>query len=138
MKKLAVLAIVCLSLVCSSCYRDSNTYNASITESHFANHDNETSVNAVLKTINSFWDGDYSYKGLSTLEADVKADLRFVSAVTAINLHNTELADYFEEGDYFIYTLTRTTGGDNVILHQYKITKDGSEEILDIVGSDEK
>ena len=129
MKKLAFLACVCMALVFSSCHRDQHTYNASVTEYHFANHDNEVSVKAVLNSLSSFWDGDYTWRG-ETAWADVKADTRFtLESVLAINNNfDNKLAQYFEDGDYFIYTLVRKD--DNTKLHEYKFTKNGSEEIF--------
>ena len=80
----------------------------------------------------SFWDGDYVWKG-SVSVTDIKADIRFTAEsnfAISTNFDN-KLAEYFDEGDYFIYTLKRND--DNVILHQYKYTKNGGEEILDLV-----
>ena len=132
MKKLAFLACVCMALVFSGCHRDQHTYNASVTEYHFANHDNEVSVKAVLNSLSAFWEGDYTWKG-EIGWADLKADTRFtVESVAAITLNfDNKLVQYFEEGDYFIYTLVRKD--DNTILHQYKFTKDGGEEILNVI-----
>ena len=133
MKKLAFLACVCMALVFSGCHRDQHTYNAAVTEYHFANHDNEVSVKAVLNSLSGFWEGDYTWKGNNLAWADTQADLRFTGeSVGAITLNfNSKLAEYFGEGDYFIYTLTRKD--DNTKLHQYKFTKDGGEEIYDVV-----
>lgn len=132
MKKIMILACVCMALVFSSCHREQHSYNASITECHFANHDNEVAAMAILKTFSSFWEGDYVWKG-SVSVTDIKADIRFTAEsnlAISTNFDN-KLAEYFDEGDYFIYTLKRND--DNVILHQYKYTKDGGEEILDLV-----
>ena len=89
-------------------------------------------VKAVLGTLSSFWEGDYTWRGDVSF-TDLKADARFtLEANLAISTNfNNKLAQYFEEGDYFIYTLKRNE--DNTILHQYKYTKDGGEEILDVV-----
>lgn len=133
MKKLAILACVCMALVFSSCHRDQHTYTAAVTECHFANHDNEVAALAVLRSLSGFWEGDYTWKGNNLTWADTQADLRFTGeSVAAITLNfNSKLAEHFEEGDYFIYTLTRKD--DNTKLHQYKFTKDGGEEIFDVV-----
>ena len=132
MKKLTILACVCMALVFSACHREQHTYNASVTEYHFANHDNEVSVKAVLGSLSSFWDGDYTWRGEVGF-TDVKADARFTlesNLAISTNFDN-KLVQYFEEGDYFIYSLKRNE--DNTIIHQYKYTKDGGEEILDLV-----
>lgn len=131
MKKLMVFACVCMALVFTGCHREQHTYNASVTEYHFAHHDNEVAVKAVLGTLSSFWEGDYTWKG-SVDVTDVKADARFTLEAYLSLTTNFEkkLMEYFEEGDYFIYTLKRTE--DNTILHQYKFTKDGGEEIFNI------
>ena len=131
MKKLMVFASVCMALVFTGCHREQHTYNASVTEYHFAHHDNEVAVKAVLGTLSSFWEGDYTWKG-SVDVTDVKADARFTLEAYLSLTTNFEkkLMEYFEEGDYFVYTLKRTE--DNTILHQYKFTKDGGEEIFNI------
>ena len=130
MKKLAFLACVCMALVFSGCHREQHTYNASVTAYSFANHDNEVAVKAVLKSMSSFWDGDYTWKG--EIEwTDVKADARFeLESVLAITTNfDDKLAEYFEDEDYFIYTLTRKD--DNTVLHQYKFTKTNCLELVD-------
>ena len=126
-----VFACVCMALVFTGCHREQHTYNASVTEYHFAHHDNEVAVKAVLGTLSSFWEGDYTWKG-SVDVTDVKADARFTLEAYLSLTTNFEkkLMEYFEEGDYFVYTLKRTE--DNTILHQYKFTKDGGEEIFNI------
>ena len=127
MKKLAILACVCMALVFTSCHRDQHTYTAAVTEYHFANYENEVSVKAILKSLSGFWEGDYTWKGNNVTWADAQADTRFtVESVGAITLNfDNKLAEYFGEDDYFIYTLTRKD--DNTMLHQYKFTKDGGE-----------
>ena len=131
MKKFAFLACVCMALVFSGCHRDQHTYNAAVTEYHFANHDNEVAVQTLIKSLSSFWEGDYTWRG-ETDWADVKADARFtLESVAAITLNFDKMEQYFEEGDYFIYTLTRKD--DNTKLHEFRFTKDGSEDIYDIV-----
>lgn len=129
MKKLTILACVCMALVFFGCHREQHTYNASVTEYHFANHDDEVAVKAVLASMSSFWEGDYTWKGNLSI-TDLKADTRFTAeAILAITTNfDNKLVNYFKEGDYFIYTLKRTE--DNTILHQYKFTKDNKEEIV--------
>ena len=63
----------------------------------------------------------------------MKADTRFTleSVLAITNNFDNKLAQYFEEGDYFIYTLTRKD--DNTKLHEYKFTINGAEDIYDIV-----
>lgn len=131
MKKLMVLACVCMALVFTGCYRQQHTYNASVTEYQFDNHDNEVAVKAVLGSMSSFWEGDYTWKGNVDF-TDLKADTRFTmeSYVALTTNFDKKLLQYFEEGDYFIYTLTRKE--DNTVLHQFKFTKDGGEEIFNI------
>lgn len=131
MKKLMVFACVCMALVLSGCHREQHTYNASVTEYHFAQHDNEVALKAVLGTMNSFWEGDYAWKGDVDF-TDLKAEARFTmeSYLALTTNFEKKLQKYFDEDDYFIYTLTRTE--DNTILHQYKFTKNGDEEIFSV------
>lgn len=118
MKKLAILAIVCCSVILSSCFRPQETYNASISEWHIANNDNLVSIKAVLGTIHSFWDGDYAYKGLTSDMSDLKAEARFLEADAAIILNSNKFEQYMEPGDYFIYTLKRTSGGEFIMIQE--------------------
>lgn len=120
MKKTALFAIVCLAMVLTSCHKPQEFYNASITESHFASNDNENSVNAILGTITNYWNGDYAFSGMTADMSDFKAINRYEESSLAILFHSQELEPYFEEGDYFIYTLKRTTGGEEVVLLQTK------------------
>ena len=88
-------------------------------------------MKAVLGTMNSFWEGDYTWKGDVDF-TDLKADARFTmeSYLALTTNFDKKLQQYFDEDDYFIYTLTRKE--DNTIIHQYKFTKDGGEEIFSI------
>ncbi len=99
-------------------------YNASVTETHFENEGNAFSVKAVLKTINLMWNGDWSFKGLESSIADSKASLKFTESMAAILVHGGEMEEYFQSGDYFIYTLSRITGQDTVVLEQTKFYVD--------------
>jgi len=139
MKKIIVFLAIVSSLVLSTgCHRQSELYNADYTEFSFSNPENTTSVKAVLGTINSAWTGNYAIKGLDTEVADAKAGVKFAASETAILLKSNKFAQYFEEGDYFIYTLKRVTNGE-VILVKTKFTWDftdqelESEEIYDVI-----
>ena len=127
MKKLVVFAFVCLALVFTGCKKEQHTYTASM-EYHFANHDDEVSVKAVLNSLSAYWEGDFTWNG-STEWADVKAESRFSleSLMSIVANFDNKLQPYFHEGDYLLYTLTRKD--DNTMLWQYKITKDGEEEV---------
>lgn len=136
MKKLVVLAAVCCAIVFSGCSRQQENYNAKVTDYHFANPENVISVKAILGTVKSMWEGDFYYKGEKQNICDTKANLKYRAAVAAILLHSSELKPYFEdENDYFIYTMTRTTDGENNVLVQVKffINQDGVLATEDIV-----
>lgn len=136
MKKLVVLAAVCCAMVFSGCSRQQENYNAQVSEYHFANSDNVISVKAILGTVKSMWEGDFYYKGEKQGACDIKANVKFRAAVAAILLHTSELKPYFaDEEDYFVYTMRRTTDGENTILVQVKffINNDGILATEDIV-----
>lgn len=128
MKKLALFAFVCIAFVFTGCNKEQHTYNASM-EYHFANHDDEVAVRAVLKSMKTYWEGDYTWNG-SVDWADVQAETRFSmeSIVTIVANFDSKLKEYFHEGDYMLYTLTRKE--DNKIIWQYKFTQNGQEEII--------
>lgn len=141
MKRLAILAIVCCSLVLTSCFRPQEKYVAAITEWHFANSENQIGAKAVLGTIHSLWEGEYAYKGLSTDICNIKARTRYAESEAAILLHSSELEPYFEQGDYFVYTLTRITDGNEMLVQlKFRVDADGSfgtEDLYDFYEEDE-
>jgi len=137
MKKLALFAIVCCTLVLSSCYRPQQSYNAAITDWHIANAENLVSTKAVISTVHAFWEGDYAYKGLTTDLSDLKAKTRFLESYTALLVHGSEITPYMAADDYFIYTLNRTTDGGALVM-QVKVYVDANgnlavEELYDNV-----
>lgn len=124
MKKLILLSVTCCTLLLSGCNRVMEVYNASVSEYHFENVDNAVSVKAVLKTINLMWNGDWSFKGLEREIADSKASIKYTESMAAIVLHSGEMEEYFQANDYFIYTLSRITGQDTIVLQQTKFYVD--------------
>ena len=128
MKKLALFAFVCIALVFTGCNKEQHAYNASM-EYHFAQHDDEVAVKALLESMSAYLVGDYTWNG-SVDWADVQAETRYSleSLVTIMANFDSKLKPYFHDGDYLLYTLTRKE--DNKILWQYKITKDGETEVV--------
>lgn len=130
MKKLALFAFafVCVALVFTGCKKEQHVYNASM-EYHFAQHDDEVAVKAVLKSLSTYWEGDYTWNG-GIEWTDVQAETRYSleSLVTIMANFDSKLKQYFHDDDYLLYTLTRKE--DNKILWQYKITKDGETEVV--------
>jgi hypothetical protein len=117
MKKIIILlAVVSTMFLSTGCHRQSELYNAAFTEYHFNNSENATSVKAVLGTINSAWEGDYAIKGLDTDVADAKANLKFAESCLAIELKSNKFKQYFQEGDYFVYTLKRVSNGEKLLV----------------------
>lgn len=135
MKKLAVLAIVCCAMLLTSCHKPCEFYNASISEYNFASESNEISVKAVLGTIYTLWEGQDAYKGMTADVSDLKAIVKYDESVAAILLHANDLKPYFQEGDYFVYTLTRTTEGEVILIqNKFYLGEDGNitrEKIYD-------
>jgi len=128
MKKLALFACVCIALVFAGCSKEQHAYNASM-EYHFANHDDEVAVKAVLGSLSTYWEGDYTWNG--TIDwTDVQAETRYSmeSVLTIVANFDSKLKQYFHDDDYMLYTLKRKE--DNKILWQYKFTKDGEQEVI--------
>ncbi len=119
MKKLLFLSIACCTMVLSGCNKLEEFYTATVAEYSFSSSSNESSVKAILGTIYNLWEGEYSYKDLTTDESDVEAIARYEESVADIMLYNNNLKAYFESNDYFIYELHRTTDSD-VLLRQTK------------------
>ena len=118
--------MACCAVFFCSCNRSETHYYEATAQEFFANPTNQISVDAVLGTIDSYWVGDDAFKGLSVENADAKAIAKFDVSLTALRLHLNELKPYFDENDKIIYSLNRTTPGDQELgLRVYEITQEG-------------
>ncbi len=137
MKRITLFAIVCCTVLFSSCYKPQETYT---TKTVYTIEDpaNEISLKAVLGTVKSYWDGSYTFSGMEQGICDLKATTKYLTSVTGILSNGNDIKKYLEDGDSFTYTLTRDS--DNKILVSTKFYKnaDGyldAEEIVSNVES---
>lgn len=132
MKKLLFPVIILIAVVSAGCSKQTDSYNASFTASQFANSNNEVSVNTLFKSYSWFWLGEDFFKSSDTEMNDLKAVANFEKALASAAIHWSDLEQYFEDGDFMEYTLTRTTNGSNVVLMKVKFTADGDEVIYNM------
>ena len=121
MKKIALFAIVCCAVVFSSCNRDQHAYYTT-TNFNFANQDNVIRAEAVLGTINLYWNGEYTFTGNDEGYTDIKAETKYLESIAAIMLHGSEIKEHMDADDYFNYRLYRK--GDNALLEDTKFYVD--------------
>ncbi len=127
MKRIVVLLLTCSLLFCVGCKKNesvSNTYRAYL-EYHIANAENQHSIEALINSADNIWEGDMEITLVSTAATDAEAQSRFSNSVNAINMQKDIWMPLFEEEDYMLYTLKRTTGGDEKQLRQVKFYIEG-------------
>ncbi len=125
MKKIALFAIVCCAVVFSSCNRNQHAYYTT-TNFTFADETNVIRVEAVMGTINLYWNGDYTFTGNDEGYTDVKAKTKYLESKVAISAHGNEIKEHMGADDYFYYKLYRKDG--NVLLEstKYYLDADGN------------
>ena len=117
MKKIALFAIVCCAMVFTSCNRGQHAYYTT-TNFEFSDNDNVIRTEAVLGTINLYWNGEYTFNGDNTGYTDVKAKAKYIESRTAIIAHGNELKANMGADDVFYYKMYRKE--DNVLLESTK------------------
>ena len=127
MKKLAFIVLSCCLLLCAGCSKEdfvTNKYKASF-EYHFANPINQNSVETLLKNWNSVWMSEIELTLINTATTDAEAHTKFETSVMAVVAKKNSWSPFFENNDYMIYTLKRTTPGNEKVLRQVRFDKDG-------------
>lgn len=71
------------------------------------------------------WTSEIELTLLNTKTTDAEAHTKFETSVVAILSKKNSWQPFFQDGDYMIYTLQRTTPGDQKVLRQVKFDKDG-------------
>jgi hypothetical protein len=131
MKKLLFIILSCCLLLCVGCKKEdfvSNTYKASF-DYHFNNPDNQHSVDAMLNNYSSVWMSEIELTLISTGTTDAEAQTKFETSVIAVLSKGSSLMPFFESDDYMIYTLKRTTPGNEKTLRQVKFFKGSNGKI---------
>ena len=131
MKKTFFIILSCCLLLCVGCKKDdfvSNTYKASF-EYHFNDPANQHSVDAMLNNYSSVWMSEIELTLLNTATTDAEAQTKFETSVAAVLTKGPSLMPFFEDTDYMIYTLERTTSGNENVLRQVKFHKGSNGKI---------
>lgn len=127
MKKALFIIMSCCLLVCAGCKKSdfvTNKYKASF-EYHFADPTNQHSVMTLLNNWSSVWISEIELTLVSTSTTDAEAHTKFETSVIAVAAKKNSWDPFFEENDYMIYTLERTTPGNVKVLRQVRFDKDG-------------
>lgn len=127
MKKTLIAMLACCLILCTGCKKEdfvSNTYKAYF-EYHFANASDQQSVETLINSWNSVWKSEIELTLINTKTTDAEAHTKFEASVAAIALRPNSWKPFFHGDDYMIYTLKRTTPGDEKILRQVQFDKDG-------------
>lgn len=127
MKKTLIAIVACCLILCTGCKKEnfvSNTYKAYF-EYHFADASDQQSVETLINSWSSVWTSEIELTLLDTKTTDAEAHTKFEASVTALALKANSWKPFFHGNDYMIYTLKRTTSGDEKILRQVQFDKDG-------------
>lgn len=127
MKKTLIAIVACCLILCTGCKKEnfvSNTYKAYF-EYHFADASEQQSVETLINSWSSVWTSEIELTLLDTKTTDAEAHTKFEASVTALALKANSWKPFFHGNDYMIYTLKRTTSGDEKILRQVQFDKDG-------------
>ncbi len=127
MKKTFFIILSCCLLFCVGCTKDdlvTNKYKAYF-EFHIANTSHQSDVQALLNHWDFVWKSEIELTMLNTTTTDAEAQTKFEASVAALVLEKSSWDLYFEDNDYMIYTLKRTTSDNEKILRQVQFDKDG-------------
>lgn len=127
MKKFTFFIVSCCLLLCTSCKKDdftTNSYNATF-EYHIANAENANSLKHLLDNQDDIWQKEITLTLLNTSTTDAEAKTKFEASIIVIDVKQDSWKAFLEEGDYFTYSLNRTTIGKQAVLRTVKFDKDG-------------
>ncbi len=128
MKKSIIIAILsCCLILCAGCKKEdfvSNTYRAYF-EYHFTNPSDQQSIETLLNSWSSVWQSEIELTLINTQTTDAEAHTKFEASVTALAFKASSWKPFFHDNDYMVYTLKRTTQGNEKILRQVQFDKDG-------------
>lgn len=125
MKKLFFIALSCCVLLCCGCNKDNlvtNQYKAYF-DYYIEDVNNQHSVETLLENWDSVWISEIDLTLINTNTTDAEAKTKFQTSVTAVLSKKNSLEPFFVGDDYMIYTLKRTTPGNEKVLRQVKFYK---------------
>ena len=128
MKRTIIITILsCCLILCAGCKKEdfvSNTYRAYF-EYHFTNPSDQQSVETLINSWSSVWTSEIELTLINTQTTDAEAHTKFEASVTALALKASSWKPFFHDNDRMVYTLKRTTQGNEKILRQVQFDKDG-------------
>ncbi|MBO4480970.1 MAG: hypothetical protein J5719_00265 [Bacteroidales bacterium] len=127
MKRTLAIIVSCCLFLCVSCKKENYTthsYKASM-EYFIADTANAHAVETLLKGYKSVWLSEINLTMLNTGTTDAEAHSKFETSIMAIDAKRNSWRSFFEEGDYMIYTLERTTPGREKVLRTIRFDADG-------------
>ncbi len=127
MKKTFFIVLSCCLLICSSCKKEdlvSNTYRAYF-EYYIADAGHQQSVETLINNWNSVWKSEIELTLINTTTTDAEAHTKFEVAVAAMVVEQNSWKPFLENNDYMIYTLKRTTSGNEAVLRQVRFDRNG-------------
>ena len=133
MKKIALFAVVCCAFLLTGCNRNQQTYTTTTTYA-FLNPVNVTRAEAIVTTINLYWDGDYVFTGNDMNYTDLKAKTKYISSVGAILARGGDIKTFMSGEDHFIYNLYRKADHTLLVSTKFYLDEEGnftSERIVD-------
>lgn len=138
MKKCIVIILSCFLLTCIGCKKEdfvSNSYKASL-EYHFTDENNQQAVKTIINNISGVWNGEIEITLVNTVTTDAEACSKFETAVKAILEEKNSWDPFFHMNDSvvqvrdsMIYSLERTTPGDESILRKVQFDKNGHRNL---------
>lgn len=127
MKKPFIAILSCCMLLCTGCKKDdfvSNTYKAYF-EYHIANPASQNAVETLIDSWSSVWTSEIELTLINTATTDAEAKTKFSTSVTAVASKQNSWKPFFEDNDYMIYNLKRTTAGNEKMLRQVRFDRNG-------------
>ena len=127
MKKTLIAFMAFCLILCTGCKKEdfvSNTYRAYF-EYHFASASDQQSIETLINSWSSVWNSEIELTLINTKTTDAEAHTKFEASVSALAIKASSWKPFFHGDDYMIYTLKRTTPGDEKILRQVQFDKDG-------------
>lgn len=127
MGKSFIAILACCLLLLTGCKKEdfvSNSYRAFF-EYHIANADDQYAVETHINNWTSVWTSEIELTLINTKTTDAEAQTKFEASVIAVLSKKSTWEPFFQDGDYMVYTLQRTTYGDEKTLRQVQFDKDG-------------
>ncbi len=127
MKRTFAIILTCCLFLCAGCKKDdfaTNSYKASM-EYHIADASNAQAVETLMNGYKSVWLSEINLTMLNNGTTDAEAHSKFETSIMAIDAKRNSWKSFFEEGDYMIYKLERTTAGREKVMRTVRFDASG-------------